>query len=132
MIYFVSCACREALPKGSILWNLGDSGSSAKLFLSGSVFAYVLDDGDEKRFRASMATGSFLGLGSLVLNERHLAAVRCDEDSVFFSLDKNAYDKLVQDSPQAARVLELSVARYLSHRLRHVSNRIYQAQSVPV
>lgn len=114
------------------MWNLGDSGLSAKLFLKGSVFAFVLDDGDDNRFRASMAPGSFLGLRSLVLDERHMANARCEEESVFYSLEKEAYDKLVKDSPEASRALELSMARYLSHRLRHVSNRIYQAHSVPV
>ena len=79
-----------------------------------------------------METGSFLGLRSLVLDEHHLASACCEEESVFYSLDREAYDKLLQESPEAARVLELSMARYLSHRLRHVSNRIYQARSVPV
>lgn len=117
-----------------MIWTLGDPGSSAKLFLTGKVLAYVPEDGeeDDNRFRSTMTAGSFLGLRSLVLGERHLATVLCEEDSLFYSLDRKAYDKLVQESPDAARVLELSMARYLSHRLRHVSNRIYEARSVPV
>jgi len=92
----------------------------------------VLDDGDDKRFHSKMAMGSFLGLRSLILDENHLATVRCDESSVFYSLDKEGYDTLVKKSPKAARLLELSMARYLSHRLNHVSNRIYQSRSLPI
>jgi CRP-like cAMP-binding protein len=79
-----------------------------------------------------MATGSFLGLRSLVLDENHLTTAHCEEESVFYSLDREAHDKLVKKNPKAARVLELAMARYLSHRLRHVSNRIYKERSVPV
>ena len=122
----------EILQEGSVIWSLGDPGNSAKLFLKGSIFAHCLEDGDEKRFRSSMVPGSFLGLRSLVLNERHLATARCDENSHFYSIDREAYGRLVRESPEAARVLELSMARYLSRRLRHPSNRIYQARSVPV
>eukprot|EP00533_Pseudo-nitzschia_delicatissima_P000126 CAMPEP_0116103570 /NCGR_PEP_ID=MMETSP0327-20121206/13955_1 /TAXON_ID=44447 /ORGANISM="Pseudo-nitzschia delicatissima, Strain B596" /LENGTH=894 /DNA_ID=CAMNT_0003595689 /DNA_START=83 /DNA_END=2767 /DNA_ORIENTATION=+ len=125
---------RETFPKGAAIWNAGDRGHSAKLFLSGAVVAFVpkMCETDENWFRSSMETGSFLGLRSLVLDEHHLASACCEEESVFYSLDREAYDKLVQEAPEAARVLELSMARYLSHRLRHVSNRIYQAHSVPV
>jgi len=123
---------REFFPKGTVLWNLGDGGICAKLFLKGSVFAYVLDEDDDKRFHSSMTPGSFLGLRSLLLDEQHLVTARCDEDCVFYSLEKETYELLVQQSPEAARVLELSLARYLSRRLRHVSNRIYYARSLPI
>ncbi len=117
-----------------MLWNSGDHGHSAKLFLAGAVIAYVPEicEKDENRFQSAMETGSFLGLRSLVLDEHHLATAYCVEESDFYSLDREAYDKLVQESPEVARILDLSMARYLSHRLRHVSNRIYQARSVPV
>ena len=86
-------------------WNLGDGGVCAKLFLKGSIFAYVLDEYDNKRFRSSMTLGSFLGLLSLLLDEQHLVTARCDKDYVFYySLEKEAYELLVQQSPEAARI----------------------------
>ncbi len=125
----------ETLPKGSVIWDIGDSGTSAKLFLTGSVLAYVPNDcegDDSNRFRSSMKEGAFLGLHSLVLGEKHLATVQCEEESIFYSLDRRAFERLGQESPEAARVLEISLARYLSHQLTHVSNRIYKEHSLPI
>ncbi|VEU43477.1 unnamed protein product [Pseudo-nitzschia multistriata] len=79
-----------------------------------------------------MTLGSFLGLRSLILDECHLATARCDDECTFYSLDRAAYKRLFHESPEAASLLEVSLARYLSHKLRHVSNRIYQARSLPV
>lgn len=118
-----------------MIWDIGDSGTSAKLFLTGNVLAHVPNDCDEtdsNRFRSTMAEGSFLGLRSLVLGEKHLATVQCEEESIFYSLDRRAYERLGQESPEAARVLEVSLARYLSHQLAHVSNRIYKEDSLPI
>ena len=125
----------ETLPKGTIIWDIGDSGSSAKLFLTGKVLAYVPNDcdGDDSNwFRSSMTEGTFLGMRGLVLGEKHLATVQCEEESIFYSLDRRAYERLDQECPEAARVLEISLARYLSHRLTHVSNRIYKERSLPI
>ena len=125
----------ETVPKGYIIWDIGHSGTSAKLFLTGKVLAYVpndCDDTDSNRFRSTMAEGSFLGLRTLVLGEKHLATVQCEEESIFYSLDRRAYERLGQESPEAARVLEVSLARYLSHQLTHVSNRIYKEHSLPI
>jgi len=122
---------REKFRKGDVLWKLGDACDTAKLLFRGSVFAFV-DENDPSAFSETIKCGAFIGLRGLILDEKHEATVRCDEDTVVYSLNRFGYERLAYDSPEAARLLDLCVARYLSHRLRHVSNRIYGSKSIPL
>ena len=101
------------------------------LLFSGSVSVFLYDEEDKSSHVVLNEPGLFMGLRSMVLSEKHLTSARCEEDCVFYVLDNEAYKLLVEKSHRAVRMLELSLARHISHRLNHVSNRIYEAQSLP-
>jgi len=132
----------EYLPQGTSLWKFGDRSDCARLFLHGSVYVCKdeddMDNDDEGNYKkkercmSPISPGSFLGLRSMLLHDVHLSSVQCanmndttTDYCIFYTLTKDSYNNLMIDHPDAGRLLDLALARCLSHRLRHVSNRIY-------
>jgi len=125
LVTIVQTCTRQVCKKGKVVWRHGEDSTSAKIMLSGSVLSSI-DENDPSQFSEIIQCGAFVGLGGFVLGEKYQATVRCQEKCILYSLDLDGYNKLLQNSPRSAQVLSLTVARYLSHKLQHVSNKLYE------
>ena len=124
----VSFCTREVKLRGDSLWMAGDVGSSAKIFVGGTLVA-VTDGSSGKQKRTVIETGEIVGLRCMILHEKHNATLLCESECVFYSLDTEAYERLVQEQPAAAHILDIYLARDLSRRLKHASSKLYQSSS---
>lgn len=124
----VDFCTREIKLRGDSLWMAGDEGSSAKIFVGGTLVA-ITDGSSGKQRRTNIDTGDIVGLRSMILDEKHSATLLCESECVFYSLDTESYARLVQEKPAVARVLDVYLARDLSRRLKHASNKLYLSSS---
>lgn len=79
--------------------------------------------------------GNFVGELGLVSGTKRLTSVECVSDSaVLYSLSKEAWESLSERKPRprVARILDAVVIHYLSYRIQHVSNRIYETRCLPI
>ena len=106
----VSFCTREVKLRGDSLWMAGDVGSSAKIFVGGTLVA-VTDGSSGKQKRTVIETGEIVGLRCMILHEKHNATLLCERECVFYSLDTEAYERLVQEQPAAAHILDIYLAR---------------------
>jgi len=120
----VSFCTREVMLRGDSLWMAGDQGSSAKIFVGGTLVAITLGSSGKQK-RTVIETGDVVGLRCMILSEKHNATLICQSECVFYSLGTEAYARLVQEKPAVARTLDVYLARDLSRRLRHASNKLY-------
>ena len=124
----VSFCTREVKLRGDSLWMAGDVGSSAKIFVGGTLVA-VTDGSSGKQKRTVIETGEIVGLRCMILGEKHEVSLLCESECVFYSLDTEAYRRLVEEQPAAAHILDIYLARDLSRRLKHASNKLYLSSS---
>ena len=127
-IRFLSYFQREVYFKAQTVWKHGDKSDSAKLVLSGTLVA-SLPNG----FSEEVPRGVVIGELGLLEGVNRLSEVVCEsKEAVLYSLDRQTWEGLVRDDPALARILDHITIRYLSHRVQHVSNRIYETRCLPV
>lgn len=128
-IKFLSYFTREVYSKNQVVWKHGDKSDSAKLVLSGNLVASM--EGSE--FSEEIPRGVVIGELGLIDGVERLSGVLCESDcAVVYSLNKDAWERLIKTDPAVARILDHIAIRYLSHRVQHVSNRIYETRCLPV
>jgi len=129
-IRFLSYFKREFYSRGQVVWKRGDKSDSAKLVLSGTLVASL---GGRMGFREKIPRGVFIGELGLLEGVDRLSGVVCESDrALVFSLDRPAWERVTSNDPALARILDHITIRYLSHRVQHVSNRIYETRCLPV
>lgn len=128
-VRFLSYFRREVYSKNQVVWKQGDKSDSAKLVLSGTLVAYLASG-----FREEIPRGVVIGELGLLEGIDRFSSVVCESESgaVLYSLDKERWEDLVRDDPVLSRILDHIAIRYLSHRVQHVSNRIYETRCLPV
>ena len=128
-IKFLSYFTREVYSKNQVVWKHGDKSDSAKLVLFGNLVASM--EGSD--IREEIPQGVVIGELGLIDGVKRLSGVVCESDrAVVYSLNKDAWERLIKKDPAVARILDHIAIRYLSHRVQHVSNRIYETQCLPV
>lgn len=126
---FMSYFKREKYKKGDIVWMQGSASDSAKLVVVGE-FTALMEGVD---LTEAIPRGNFIGELGLIDDVERLSGVVCESDvGVVFSLDRPAWELLIEKDPAIARILDDITIRYLSHRVQHVSNRIYETRCLPV
>lgn len=111
---------RECYEKGDVLWKVGTEPYGVMMLMSGTLKAVVVEAGKTKREKI-IESGEIIGLETMILKERHRARVTCEEDCMIYVLEKEAYDRLTKEDPNAARVLNLYLSKELARRLQHLS-----------
>jgi len=77
--------------------------------------------------------GVVIGELGLIEGSARLSGVVCESNhAVVFSLNRDAWELLIKKDPTIARIMDDIAIRYLSHRVQHVSNRIYETRCLPV
>lgn len=126
--YLISKAVREEYSEGDVIWERGDESNSAKLLLYGKLVAATGVDVTE-----NVARGNFLGELGLIEGIRRLSTVKVtSKKAILYSINRAAWDEIVQKKPEAARILDRIAIRYLAQRVQHVSNRIFETRCLPV
>jgi SulP family sulfate permease len=111
---------RECYGKGDVLWKVGTEPYGVMMLMSGTLKAVVVEAGKTKREKI-IESGEIVGLETMILKERHRARVTCEEDCVIYVLEKDEYERLTKEDPNAARVLNLYLSKELARRLQHMS-----------
>jgi SulP family sulfate permease len=59
--------------------------------------------------------------------------VKCSsKDAVLYSMNREKFEKLVVQQPKLARYIDLICVKYLTLRVQHVSNRIFETRCLPI
>lgn len=62
-----------------------------------------------------------------------LSTVMCvSEEAVTYTLSRESWESMVRDNPKCAFIITQIVVRYLSLRVQHVSNRIFETRCLPI
>ena len=125
-----SCLKREVYTEGDIIWRQGDHSDSAKLVVRGSLVAHLEREAGTSE---SVGSGNVIGELGLVYGSARMSTVICSsEECVLYSLSRTKYQELVANDPLIARIMDLICIKYLSGRVQHVSNRIFETRCLPI
>ena len=120
---------REVYFKDAVVWTQGSESDCTKILVRGTLTSTLT--GNETC--ELITKGSFIGELGLVHGTRRLTTVKCMSDSaVLYSLSKEAWLDLSERQPRVARIMDGIVIHYLTHRVQHVSNRIFETRCLPI
>jgi SulP family sulfate permease len=126
---FFSYFTREIYSKGDIVWRQGTKSDCAKLLVSGNLIASLENEAGTTE---TVSIGSVIGESGLVENCNRNSTVLVLEDSILYNLSRKSWDELREKDPRCAHVMYDIVVRYLTLRVQHVSNRIFETRCLPV
>jgi SulP family sulfate permease len=118
---------RETYAKDEFVWKQGSRSDSVKLLVRGMLVALLENEAGTSEM---IATGNTIGELGLVEGIDRMSSVKVlsDETVVLYSLSREAFERMIHDSPQVARLIDLICVRYLSARVQHVSNRVFETR----
>jgi SulP family sulfate permease len=120
---------REVFTQHQSIWKQGDESDSMKLLVCGTLLARL----DATDISEVIHQGATIGELGLVQGGRRLCTVHCSSPrAVTYTLDKLSWEQLVQQNPRSARVIDHIAIKYLSERVQHVSNRIFETRCLPI
>lgn len=120
---------RETYIAGDIVWKQGTRSDCAKLLLSGNLIASLENEAGTTE---AISVGSVIGETGLVENSNRYSTVEVLEDSILYSISRASWEELKERNPKCAQVLYSIVIRYLTLRVQHCSNRIFETRCLPV
>jgi len=127
---FLSYFSREIYAKGDILWKQGAPSDSAKLLISGDLISSLENEAGTTE---AISLGSVIGESGLVENHNRNSTVHVlANDTVLYSLSRESWEEMKQKDPKVAHLLYAIVVRYLTLRVQHVSNRIFETRCLPI
>ena len=126
---FFSHFKREAYNSGDILWRQGTASNCAKLLVTGELIATLENEAGTQE---AITIGSVIGESGLVSNNNRNSTVIVLADTVVYSLSRESWEEIKEKDPRTAQILYGVVVRYLTLRVQHVSNRIFETRCLPV
>ena len=80
-----------------------------------------------------ISIGSMIGESGLVDNNNRNSTVRVlADDTILYSLSRESWEKMKEKHPHCAHLLWHIVVSYLTMRIQHVSNRIFETRCLPI
>lgn len=121
---------REQYVKGDVLWKQGDASSSVKLVVRGMLMSTLeMEAGTVE----SVSIGTSIGELGFIEGSPRMSTITCWSDyAIVYSMCRESYDQLLIHHPHSARLLDIICIRYLSARVQHVSNRIFETRCLPI
>jgi SulP family sulfate permease len=118
---------RETYAKDEFVWKQGSRSDSVKLLVRGTLVALLENEAGTSEM---VATGNTIGELGLVEGIDRMSSVQVvsDESVVLYSLSRDDFEQMVENAPQVARLIDLICVRYLSARVQHVSNRVFETR----
>jgi SulP family sulfate permease len=124
------CMTRETYVCGDSVWLQGSESDCMKLLLRGTLLASLENEAGTNE---SIAAGNTIGELGLVEHTPRMSSVTVvSADAVLYSLHRERWRELKAVSPHAASLTDRILIRYLSARVQHVSNRIYETRCLPI
>jgi SulP family sulfate permease len=121
---------REVFTKNQFLWTQGSPGNCVKLLLHGTLIAVLENEAGTSEM---VTSGNTIGELGLVEGLPRMSSVQClSKNAVLYSLSQESYEQLIRLSPLSARLIDLICIGYLSNRVQHVSNRIFETRCLPI
>lgn len=121
---------REVYNNGDYLWRQHSESDCAKLLVSGLLMAELENEAGTTE---CIFPGTLIGEVGLVDGDARMSSVKCTSDeTILYSLSREAFDHLVATNPRIARYIDLICIRYLALRVQHVSNRIFETRCLPI
>jgi SulP family sulfate permease len=121
---------REAYFKNDIVWKQGSPSTSVKLLIRGTLISELENEAGTSE---TISVGNSIGELTFIEGVARMSSVKClSDEAVVYSLSRQSYDELLQKDPHAARLIDLICIRYLSARVQHVSNRIFETRCLPI
>ena len=125
-----SCFEREVYKQDDVIWRQGHKSDSAKLIVRGCLVAQLEQEAGTTEL---VQSGNIVGELGLVYGCARMSTVVCvSEECVLYSMSKECYDTLVMENPRAARIMDFICIKYLTGRVQHVSNRIFETRCLPI
>lgn len=100
---------RKRLAASEILFREGDPGDAFYIILSGSVEVFVAKI---NKHLTTLGTGQFLGELALMLGIPRTATVRAVEETIVFSINKQGFEKILQEQPQLYEVIVQELGKH--------------------
>ena len=124
------CFEREVYKKDDLIWKQGTAGDCVKLLVLGTLISHLENEAGTSE---PISSGNTLGELGLLQDINRMSSVYClSDDAVVYSMRKKAFEQLCDSDPKAARLLDMVCIRYLSARVQHVSNRIFETRCLPI
>ena len=121
---------RESYDYDEVIWNQGAPSDCLKLLVEGRLLALLENEAGTKEL---VHAGNMVGELGLIQGLPRMSSLKClSENCVVYNLSRSSFDLLCQSAPDAARLLDLICIRYLSNRVQHVSNRIFETRCLPI
>lgn len=121
---------REAYFKNDIVWKQGSPSTSVKLLVRGTLISELENEAGTNE---TISVGNSIGELTFIEDVARMSSVKClSDEAVVYSLSRQSYDELLEKDPHAARLIDLICIRYLSARVQHVSNRIFETRCLPI
>lgn len=131
---FFSYFNREVYKKGDVLWRQGTLSDCAKLLVKGFLISKLENEAGTTE---TVSVGNFIGESGLVngesgLEHRTSTVYVLEDDTILYSLSRDAWNRVKEEDPKCAYLLYAIVVRYLTLRVQHVSNRIFETRCLPI
>jgi SulP family sulfate permease len=121
---------REVFQEGDLIWKQNDQSDCVKLLILGQLIAELENEAGTKEI---VPKGSIIGELGLVNGDPRMSTVKCSsKDAVLYSMNREKFEKLVVQQPKLARYIDLICVKYLTLRVQHVSNRIFETRCLPI
>jgi len=121
---------RESYDNGDTVWLQGSEGDCAKLVVRGDLISHLENEAGTSE---TISTGCMIGELGLVSHIPRMSSVVClTDDTVLYSLSRDDFQKLLNANPRLARLIDMICIRYLTNRVQHVSNRIFETRCLPI
>jgi SulP family sulfate permease len=126
----LACYIREEYTENDTLWMQGSRSDCSKIVVRGTLISLLENEAGTVEH---IGTGNTIGELGLVHGVARFSSVRCfSSTAVLYSLSRESYEKLVEENPRLARLIDLICVRYLTSRVQHVSNRIFETRCLPI
>lgn len=121
---------REIFKRDEFLWKQGDASDCVKLLVNGKLLATLENEAGTSE---TILSGNMLGeVGLLEGIPRMSSVCVLSDEAVLYSLGRQSFERLARSSPHVARLIDLICIRYLTARVQHVSNRIFETRCLPI
>ncbi|GAB3243061.1 Crp/Fnr family transcriptional regulator [Chitinimonas naiadis] len=122
LAHIEASATAKTYPKGTIIINEGDPGSSMFLLMQGRLKVFVSDSNGKEYVLAVLGPGEYVGELALLDDEPRTASVETEEQSTFLVILKEDFLSLLHSHPSIQFKLLVSLVRRTRQLTESVKN----------
>ena len=116
---------RVEFNRDDVLWKQGSWSDCTYLLVQGTLKSVV--EGTDAI--ETIPCGNIVGEVPFVHRTNRLTTLSCHSETVLcYRIDRDQWETLQNKAPKAARMLDEVAIRYLTQRVQHVSNRIFETR----